>query len=108
MDNYCKENKLRFTIDFKDENTIIEIFGKSSHGGSPWNGVNAATHLMNFVANNFDSKLFTHFTLLLDYHGSGLNIKYHEEIVDVSVNTGIAIILMKIFICFKYQVSMLC
>ncbi len=92
LDNYCKENKLRFTIDFKDENTIIEIFGKSSHGGSPWNGVNAATHLMNFVANNFDSKLFTHFApLLLDYYGSGLNIKYHEEEMgDVSVNTGIA------------------
>lgn len=91
LTTYCNDKKLRFKVEVKNDTTIIEMFGKSSHGGSPWIGINAATHLMNFIANNFDCKLFKHFApLLLDYYGSGLGINYiEEEMGNVSVNTGI-------------------
>jgi succinyl-diaminopimelate desuccinylase len=89
---YANANKITGSSHFEGDQTVIEFNGKSAHGGSPQLGNNAASHLMSFIAMNFDSKLFKHFApLLKDYDGTGLGIKYRdEEMGPVSMNLGIA------------------
>lgn len=93
-----QEDKLEGSYDLQEDQLLLTCVGKSAHGSTPEQGVNAATYLANFLQTyNFDQEGGQEFIDLLanylheSHDGSGLGASHTDEVMgSVSMNIGIA------------------
>ena len=93
MKNFLKSNKYVGSTAVDENLLTIEIDGKSAHGSTPEEGVNAAFLLIDFfnevgLTNTFVHAINTY--LLNDTEGKKIGIDhYDEEMGGVTVNAGV-------------------
>lgn len=91
FDFYLKANQLQGEIVNHQNEVIIRISGKSAHAATPYQGVNAALHLLNFIGSAFnDSFAQKTYALLNDWKGSGIHCEFDGAYMGfLTLNTGI-------------------
>ena len=91
FNKYLEENDL--TGEVKEENNlyIYSIKGVSAHAMEPFKGVNAGTHMVNFLSNYSNNGLIKLGALLhRDHFLNNINLAYtHEEMGELTCNIGI-------------------
>ncbi len=91
FNKYLEENDL--TGEVKEENNlyIYSIKGVSAHAMEPFKGVNAGTHMVNFLSNYSNNGLIKLGALLhSDHFLNNINLAYtHEEMGELTCNIGI-------------------
>lgn len=88
---YCTSNALKGKIQKTTGGVLLHIDGIASHGANPYNGVNAALHLLNFIGSAYCDPLAKDLYMLLsDWKGSGLEIQMNGVYMGfLTVNVGI-------------------
>ena len=88
---YLNKNNLSGSVEEKDNMYIYTIKGVSAHAMEPFKGVNAGTHMLNFLS-NFSNHQLVKFGALLheDYYLNNLKVNYeHQEMGVLTCNIGI-------------------
>lgn len=68
---YCKTNGLKGSV----EGTTFHIDGEFAHASTPWLGVNAAVHLLNFIGCTYEDGLASDlYEVLKDWQGKSVGI----------------------------------
>lgn len=76
-DFYIGTNALSGEISCLENQTRLSMVGKSAHGSRPYEGINAAYHLLNFVFNIYNDRIYSQFIQRFQQtDGTGLNIRY--------------------------------
>lgn len=91
FDFYLKANQLQGDVAYNGKEATIRIIGKSAHAATPYLGVNAALHLLNFIGSAFaDEFAQKTYALLHDWQGSGLHCAIEGAYMGfLTLNTGI-------------------
>ncbi len=91
FDFYLNSNQLEGYAKMNGEHVILHIDGVFSHAAEPYNGVNAALHLLNFVANAYDDTFARNtYEMLRDWQGKPLGIQQYGAYMGfLTMNTGI-------------------
>lgn len=95
---YLEANGLGGKTEYEDGYLVLECIGKAAHGSTPAAGVNAATHLANFLATKTftrqDAQDFVHLMsqyLHNDFDGKALGVSaQHDVMGKLTMNIGIA------------------
>ncbi|MBQ1390635.1 MAG: Sapep family Mn(2+)-dependent dipeptidase [Firmicutes bacterium] len=97
MTEMAEQTGCRFEAEKTDEGTLIKSFGKNGHASTPFNGVNALTALLKFVAAlplseaplhsaiKGLAKLFPHGA----FYGEGLGVNMEDEISNTTLTLDI-------------------
>ena len=76
FDFYLRTNGLSGTLEIIDSECTVTMVGKSAHGSRPYEGNNAAYHVLNFVFNLFqDQQNASFITCFQSNDGTGLAIR---------------------------------
>ena len=88
---YLKTNDLKGSIDQTDEGIRLHVDGVFAHAAMPYNGVNAALHLLNFVGCAYDDQLAKDlYSLLKDWQGKPEHINKDGAYMGfLTMSTGI-------------------
>lgn len=88
---YLKTNDLKGSIDQTDEGVRLHVDGVFAHAAMPYNGVNAALHLLNFVGCAYDDQLAKDlYSLLKDWQGKPEHINKDGAYMGfLTMSTGI-------------------
>ena len=88
---YLETNATTGKITRNDNEVVLEMDGIFQHSAYCYKGMNAALHLLNFVAYAYDDVLCKEiYDLLSDWKGSGLNIAIEGAYMGpLTMNTGI-------------------
>ena len=91
---YLQTNDLTGSIAEKDGNVVLHIDGVFSHAAQPYNGVNAAVHLLNFVGQAYDDQLARDlYAVLKDWQGKPVGIDINGMYMGfLTMNPGIVTI----------------
>lgn len=91
FDFYLKSNDLKGSVGYTGENATLMIEGIFAHAATPYLGVNAALHLLNFVGCAYqDSFAANTYALLKDWQGKPLGIDMEGAYMGfLTMNTGI-------------------
>lgn len=91
FDFYLQTHDLQGSVSFVGEDVEISIEGTFSHAAMPYNGVNAALHLMNFIGHTFDDSFAkATYAMLKDWQGKPLGIDIEGAYMGfLTMNTGI-------------------
>lgn len=91
FDFYLKSNGLTGRVSTTDETTTLLIEGVFAHAATPYLGVNAALHLLNFVGSAYQDKFaMDTYALLNDWQGKPLGINMEGAYMGfLTMNTGI-------------------
>ncbi len=88
---YLNSNNLKGSVVCDENSAELMIEGVSAHAAMPYNGVNAALHLLNFVGNAMNDKFAKDtYILLNDWQGKPLGIDIDGAYMGfLTMNTGI-------------------
>lgn len=88
---YLKSNQLQGEIKSQGSAVQISIRGRSAHAATPYQGANAALHLLNFIGSAFQDRFAQQtYALLSDWKGSGLHCETEGAYMGfLTLNTGI-------------------
>lgn len=88
---YLQIHGLQGSVSFVGEDVEVSIEGRFAHAAMPYNGVNAALHLMNFIGHTFDDAFAkTTYALLQDWQGKPLGIDIEGAYMGfLTMSTGI-------------------
>ncbi len=88
---YLRSHQLQGSATPKGSHVILHIDGVFSHAAEPYNGVNAALHLLNFAGCAYDDKFARDtYEMLCDWQGKPLGIDcYGAYMGFLTMNTGI-------------------
>lgn len=88
---YLKTNGLQGSVDYDGIRAILHVEGVFAHAAIPYNGVNAALHLLNFIGCAFGDKFAADtYTMLHDWQGKPLGIDIDGAYMGfLTMNTGI-------------------
>ena len=88
---YLHTNNLTGTITEKEGDVVLHIDGVFSHAAMPYNGVNAALHLLNFVSIAYNDQLARDlYAVLKDWQGKPVGINIDGMYMGfLTMNTGI-------------------
>lgn len=88
---YLKANQLEGGVEFDGTEAVISIEGIFSHAAMPYNGENAALHILNFVGSAFDDKFAADtYEMLCDWQGKPLGIQMEGAYMGfLTMSTGI-------------------
>ncbi len=91
FDFYLKTNQLSGYSKMEEDGVILHIDGVFSHAAEPYNGVNAALHLLNFVGIAYDDAFARNtYQMLCDWQGKPLGIDHYGAYMGfLTMNTGI-------------------
>lgn len=91
FDFYLKSNQLQGGIKAQGSAVQISIRGRSAHAATPYQGCNAALHLLNFIGSAFQDRFAQQtYALLSDWKGSGLHCELEGAYMGfLTLNTGI-------------------
>ena len=91
FDFYLKSNQLQGKVTIEDEFTTLFIEGVFAHGAMPYNGVNAAVHLLNFIGSAYGDVFAKQLADLLgNWTGKGLGIDFEGAYMGfLTMNVGI-------------------
>lgn len=97
FNKYIADNQLKGEFSVADQSVKLTMVGKSAHGSTPEKGVNAGTHLANFLsAYTFDRQGASNFisfvanSLHEDFIGEKLGVAVTDEVMGaLSMNVGI-------------------
>lgn len=91
FDFYLQSNQLQGSIDYQGSYVTIMMRGKSAHAATPYEGVNAALHMLNFIGSAFaDEFAQKTYALLSDWRGSGIRCASDGAYMGfLTLNTGI-------------------
>ncbi|WP_456237766.1 dipeptidase PepV [Merdibacter massiliensis] len=91
FDFYLHCNQLEGYAKMLGEHVCLHIDGVFSHAAEPYNGVNAALHLLNFVGNAYDDAFARNtYEMLCDWQGKPLGIAMNGAYMGfLTMNTGI-------------------
>lgn len=91
FDFYLQTNQLTGSVAVKQNQAVISIRGKSAHAATPYLGVNAALHLLNFVGTAFQDEFAQKtYALLSDWQGSGIHCQYEGAYMGfLTLNIGL-------------------
>ncbi|MCW6674582.1 dipeptidase PepV [Aerococcaceae bacterium NML171108] len=95
---YIAEHKLGGQTSMDEDYFVLELIGKAAHGSTPEAGINAATHLANFLSQfQFDRQDAQNFLKLMsqylheDFDGKALGVATcHDVMGKLTMNIGIA------------------
>ncbi len=93
FENYLKKNNYQGSAKFNNDNLVLEIEGKSAHGATPENGINAAFLMVEFfneigLMNDFIDLINTY--LLNDPFGKKIGVDFiDEETGPLTINAGL-------------------
>lgn len=90
FDFYLRSNQLQGSAERKGDHVILHIDGVFSHAAEPYNGVNAALHLLNFAGCAYDDKFARDtYEMLHDWQGKPLGIdQYGAYMGFLTMNTA--------------------
>lgn len=96
--NYVNEHGLKGNTSYEGEMLVLECIGKAAHGSTPAAGVNAATHLANFLSGYaFDRQDARTFLTLMreylheDFDGRALGVAAEHDVMGkLTMNVGIS------------------
>ena len=88
---YLSSNGLNGTVTEKDGDVVLHVDGVFAHAAMPYNGVNAALHLLNFVSIAYNDKLARDlYAILKDWQGKPVGIDLNGMYMGfLTMNTGI-------------------
>lgn len=88
---YLKANSLEGGVAHDGNRTVLHIDGVFAHAAMPYNGVNAALHLLNFIGCAYGDKFAADtYTMLKDWQGKPLGIDIDGAYMGfLTMNTGI-------------------
>lgn len=88
---YLKSHALHGSYEQDEQGVTIHMDGTFAHAAQPYNGVNAALHIMNFVGSAFNDVFAQKtYALLHDWQGKGLDIALDGAYMGfLTLNTGI-------------------
>lgn len=91
FDFYLKSNGLKGSVSTTGKTAELTIEGVFAHGAMPYNGVNAALHLLNFVGSAYQDKFAKDtYEMLKDWQGKPLGIDVEGAYMGfLTMNTGI-------------------
>lgn len=91
---YLATNDLNGDCRMIDNVSYYHIKGVGAHGARPYNGINAAWHILNFVGSAYDDQYAKNTaTLLKDWMGKGLDINFDGvHLGFLTVNLGMVMI----------------
>ncbi len=99
FDSFVKEhpNHLKGSYEIEGDQITFHLVGKAAHGSTPHVGVNAATHLSQFLANyTFNQQDANHLVQMLSHQlyegfdGSGIGVNHtHDVMGELSMNVGV-------------------
>lgn len=91
FDFYLQTHGLKGSVSFVGEDVELSIEGTFSHAAMPYNGVNAALHVMNFIGHTFDDDFAkATYAMLSDWQGKPLAIDMEGAYMGfLTMNTGI-------------------
>ena len=89
--DYLTKNNLDGNVTKTNNMYVYSIKGVSAHAMEPFKGINAGTHMLNFLSNFTNNKLVKFGALLHeDYYLKNLNVNYeHKEMGVLTCNIGI-------------------
>ena len=88
---YLRANQLEGHVEVQGDKATLFIKGAFAHAAWPYNGVNAALHLLNFVGSTYDDKFAKDtYEMLKDWKGKPLGIQMEGAYMGfLTMNTGI-------------------
>lgn len=88
---YLRANQLEGSVEVHDQKATLFIKGAFSHAAWPYNGVNAALHLLNFIGSTYHDKFAKDtYEMLKDWQGKPLGIQIEGAYMGfLTMNTGI-------------------
>ncbi len=91
FNEYLKNNNLVGNVEIVDNKYVYHIKGVSAHAMEPFKGINAGTHMLNFLSNFTNNGLVKLGAMLHeDYYLKKMNLAYHhQEMGDLTCNIGI-------------------
>lgn len=91
FDFYLKSNGLEGSVQVEGDHAHLHIDGVFAHAAMPYNGVNAALHLLNFVGSAYGDKFASDtYYMLKDWQGKPLGIDIDGAYMGfLTMNTGI-------------------
>lgn len=91
FDFYLKSNQVKGSVEYNGSRVILSIEGIASHAAMPYNGVNAALHLLNFVGSAYGDKFaIDTYEMLRDWQGKPVGINMEGAYMGfLTMNTGI-------------------
>ncbi len=91
FDFYLKSNGLSGSISKEEDGVHISMEGVPAHGSTPYEGINAGTHLLNFIAEAYDDQLARdYYELLKDWKGKPVGIEKNGVFMSfLTMNPGI-------------------
>lgn len=91
FDFYLRTNGLEGSVAYTGSEVELMIEGTFSHAAMPYNGVNAALHLLNFIGQTYGDKFaIDTYAMLKDWQGKPLGIDIEGAYMGfLTMNTGI-------------------
>ncbi|MGX8834381.1 dipeptidase PepV [Amedibacillus sp. YH-ame6] len=91
FDFYLKSHGLQGYMETVDGEVVCHIEGVSAHGATPYLGVNAALHILNFVGHAYQDTFAKHtYEMLHDWMGKSLGIAMDGAYMGfLTMNTGV-------------------
>lgn len=91
FDFYLRTNQLKGSVELASDETKLTIEGVFSHAAMPYNGENAALHLLNFIGQAYDDKFASDtYEMLRDWQGKPLGIDIEGAYMGfLTMSTGI-------------------
>lgn len=91
FDFYLRTNQLKGNVQVNGSEATLTIEGVFSHAAMPYNGVNAALHLLNFIGQTYHDKFANDtYEMLRDWQGKPLGIDMEGAYMGfLTMNTGI-------------------
>lgn len=90
FDTYVNKHNLQGTIEEEGNHTKLVITGKSSHASMPELGINAVTHMAEYLCSVTDNSLVRFINEYLnDYYGKNLGINHIGEMGALTMNLGV-------------------
>lgn len=88
---YLSTNNLKGGVEYDGKYAKLHIQGVFAHAAMPYNGVNAALHLLNFIGNAYQDKFaLDTYAMLHDWQGKPLGIEKDGAYMGfLTMNTGI-------------------
>lgn len=91
FDFYLRSHQLKGNAEVQKDGVVLMIEGVFTHAATPYNGVNAALHLLNFVGQAYHDKFAADtYEMLRDWQGKPLGIDMEGAYMGfLTMNTGI-------------------
>lgn len=91
FDFYLKTNGLKGSMSKEEDGIHILMEGIPAHGSTPYDGLNAGTHLLNFIGEAYDDQLAKdYYEILKDWKGAPLGIEKNGVYMSfLTMNPGI-------------------